>query len=57
MRGLETNSFRNLDNPRKREDRAELAKNVCEIVIERALDGNPICIEIFQKARRLTQQK
>lgn len=57
MSGLEINSFRSADNPRKREDREELAKNVCEIVIERALDGNPICIEIFQKAKRLTQQK
>jgi hypothetical protein len=57
MRDLEVISLRNEDNPRKREDRAELAKNVCHIVIERALDGNPMCIGIFQKARRLTQQK
>ena len=57
MSGLEINSFRNLNNPRKTKDRAKIAKNVCKIVIERALEGNPISIEIFQKARRLAHQK
>jgi len=48
MSGLEINSSRNLNNPRKTKDRAKIAKNVCKIVIERALEGDPIRIEIFQ---------
>lgn len=48
MSGLEINSSRNLNNPRKTKDRAKIAKNVCKIVIERALEDDPIRIEIFQ---------
>lgn len=57
MSELEINSSRNLNNPRKTKDRAKIAKNVCKIVIERALEGDPIRIEIFQYARKLAHQK
>jgi hypothetical protein len=57
MSQLQIDSFRNKDNPRDSEYYAELAKNISEIVIERATDGNPVCIEIFEKARRAQQKK
>lgn len=53
MSGVETISFRNQQNPRNSDYYAELAKNVTEIVLEKATDGNSICIEIYQKAKGL----
>jgi hypothetical protein len=57
MSQLEIGSSRNnRGSPRSREDRAQLAKYISEIVMERAIDGNPVCVEIFQKARRLSEK-
>jgi DNA-binding transcriptional regulator/RsmH inhibitor MraZ len=49
---ITTTSTGRQQSPRDKEYRKQLAKNISEIVIEKATDGNETCIEIYQRAKQ-----